>query len=377
MKTRNHYKYTKVYDRMIEAMQLQSFSPRTQQSYVRAVRKLAEFYDKSPARITEAELCQYFLHRKNVDQWSSTACRIALCGIKFFYQKTLNRKWTKAKLIKPKKDKTLPIILSATEARAVLKAIRNTQERFNHYAIAATMYSCGLRLGEAIPLRVTDVQSKRGFLHVRGKGAKDRYVPLPPRTLQILRMNWMRHRNPVWLFPSPGRGGKKEAIATVESMLSGNAFGEAGHRVVVEECLEGEEASFIVMVDGQHILPLATSQDHKARDNGDTGPNTGGMGAYSPAPVVTPTHRRRRSPRSRPVRRGTRIWCSSSTPMRRGPRSSARWMAGRSLGARRRSRSRARPRGSARSRCGPPMRLGTPTRPPRRPLWWWTGPGRR
>ena len=79
-----------------------------------------------------------------------------------------------------------------------------------------------------------------------------------------------------------------EAIAAVEDMLSGDAFGEAGHRVVVEECLEGEEASFIVMVDGQHILPLATSQDHKARDNGDTGPNTGGMGAYSPAPVVTP-----------------------------------------------------------------------------------------
>jgi phosphoribosylamine--glycine ligase len=78
-----------------------------------------------------------------------------------------------------------------------------------------------------------------------------------------------------------------EAIAAVEDMLSGNAFGEAGHRVVVEEFMTGEEASFIVMVDGEHILPLATSQDHKARDNGDQGPNTGGMGAYSPAPVVT------------------------------------------------------------------------------------------
>jgi site-specific recombinase XerD len=211
--TRKNYKYTKWYDRMIEAMQLQSFSPRTQQSYVRAVRKLAEFYDKSPARITEEELCQYFLHRKNVDQWSSTACRIALCGIKFFYQKTLNRKWTKAKLIKPKKDKTLPVILSVSEVREVLKAIQDKQ-RFNHYAILATMYSCGLRLGEVIPLKVTDVQSKRGFLHVRGKGAKDRYVPLPPRTLQILRMNWVRHRNPAWLFPSPGRGGQKESIAT-------------------------------------------------------------------------------------------------------------------------------------------------------------------
>ncbi len=78
-----------------------------------------------------------------------------------------------------------------------------------------------------------------------------------------------------------------EAVAAVRDMLAGNAFGEAGHRVVIEELLQGEEASFIVMVDGRHILPMATSQDHKARDNGDRGPNTGGMGAYSPAPVVT------------------------------------------------------------------------------------------
>ena len=79
-----------------------------------------------------------------------------------------------------------------------------------------------------------------------------------------------------------------EAEAAVKDMLAGNAFGEAGHRVVIEEFLDGEEASFIVMVDGENILPMATSQDHKARDNGDKGPNTGGMGAYSPAPVVTP-----------------------------------------------------------------------------------------
>ena len=78
-----------------------------------------------------------------------------------------------------------------------------------------------------------------------------------------------------------------EAIAAVEDMLAGNKFGDAGSRVVIEEFMTGEEASFIVMVDGENVLPLATSQDHKARDNGDKGPNTGGMGAYSPAPVVT------------------------------------------------------------------------------------------
>lgn len=78
-----------------------------------------------------------------------------------------------------------------------------------------------------------------------------------------------------------------EANAAIDDMLAGNKFGDAGHRVVIEEFLQGEEASFIVMVDGKNILPLASSQDHKARDNGDKGPNTGGMGAYSPAPVVT------------------------------------------------------------------------------------------
>ncbi len=78
----------------------------------------------------------------------------------------------------------------------------------------------------------------------------------------------------------------EEAIAAVKDMLDGNRFGDAGHRVVIEQFLSGEEASFIAMVDGKHVLPMATSQDHKPRDDGDKGPNTGGMGAYSPAPVV-------------------------------------------------------------------------------------------
>ncbi|MDE2584042.1 MAG: phosphoribosylamine--glycine ligase [Betaproteobacteria bacterium] len=79
-----------------------------------------------------------------------------------------------------------------------------------------------------------------------------------------------------------------EAHQAIDHMLSGNALGDAGARVVIEDFLDGEEASFIVMVDGKNVLPLASSQDHKRIGDGDTGPNTGGMGAYSPAPVVTP-----------------------------------------------------------------------------------------
>jgi phosphoribosylamine--glycine ligase len=79
---------------------------------------------------------------------------------------------------------------------------------------------------------------------------------------------------------------EKQAINAINDMLAGNAFGEAGHRIVIEEFLKGEEASFIVVSDGKNFIPMATSQDHKARDDGDLGPNTGGMGAYTPAPVV-------------------------------------------------------------------------------------------
>ncbi|MHA7880919.1 MAG: phosphoribosylamine--glycine ligase [Saccharospirillum sp.] len=96
-----------------------------------------------------------------------------------------------------------------------------------------------------------------------------------------------------------------EAMAAIDDMLAGNKFGDAGARVVVEQFLTGEEASFIVMVDGETVIPFASSQDHKARDNGDTGPNTGGMGAYSPAPVVTDAlHERIMSDVIRPTVRG-------------------------------------------------------------------------
>ncbi len=108
---------------------------------------------------------------------------------------------------------------------------------------------------------------------------------------------WVRERGAPIVIKADGLAAGKGVIvamdlATAESavrdMLAGNAFGEAGHRVVIEDFLEGEEASFICMVDGEHVLPMATSQDHKRIGEGDTGPNTGGMGAYSPAPVVTP-----------------------------------------------------------------------------------------
>lgn len=190
--------------RLIDDLQLRGMGERTQQMYVRAVRQLSEHYNKSPDKITEEELRDYFLYTKNTKKWSRSTSTIAICGIKFFYENTLRRNWTTLTFVRAKREKKLPIILSREEVRKILCNIRLLRYR----VCLTTIYSCGLRLQEGTHLQVADIDSARGYIHVRhGKGAKDRYVPLPKRTLQLLREFWETHRNPVRIFPAPGRGG--------------------------------------------------------------------------------------------------------------------------------------------------------------------------
>jgi len=139
--------------RMIEDMQLRGFSPRTQQSYSRAVRKLAQHYHKSPDLVTDEELRQYFLYRTNVSRWSRVACTIALCEIKFFYEKTLKRDWTTIGLVKPKRIKSLPTVLSLDEVRRTLACVH----MLRHRVCLTTIYSCGLRLTEGRTLQIPDI----------------------------------------------------------------------------------------------------------------------------------------------------------------------------------------------------------------------------
>jgi len=193
---------TELRKRMIESLQLRGMSERTRECYVRAVRQRAQHYHKSPELITEEELRQYFLYIKNVKKYSRAASTIAICGIKFFYEKTLNRKFTTLELVRAPREKKLPVILSVEEVQAILARVRLPRYR----ACLWTIYSCGLRLQEGTRVQVRDIDSARGMLHVRhGKGGKDRYVPLPDRTLEMLREYWKTHRNPVWMLPSEGR----------------------------------------------------------------------------------------------------------------------------------------------------------------------------
>ena len=193
---------TELRKRMIECLQLRGFSERTQEAYVRAVRQLAEHYKKSPDLVTEKELRQYFLYIKNVKKYARPTTTIALCGIKFFIERTLGKQWTSFDLIRPPREKKLPVILSIEEVQTILRQVRLPRYRI----CLSTIYSCGLRLQEGTHIQVRDIDSGRGMLHVRhGKGGKDRYVPLPERTVELLREYWVTHRNQVWMFPSEGR----------------------------------------------------------------------------------------------------------------------------------------------------------------------------
>jgi len=213
---------TPLRQRMLEDLQLRGLSERTQEMYVRAVRQLAEHCHKSPDQMTEEELRDSFLSLKHVQHASRSASTIALCGITCFYEYTLKREWTTLTFVRPPQEHKLPVILSLEEVHTLLQCVRLPRYR----ACLTTIYACGLRLQESTHLRIPDIDSARMLIHVRcGKGAKDRSVPLPHQTLEGLRQYWKTHRNPVWLFPAPGRSG--DGLSTASTPIPRNSVQDA------------------------------------------------------------------------------------------------------------------------------------------------------
>ena len=201
---------TPLRQQMITALQLSGKGERTQQAYVREVRLLAQFYHTSPDHISEQELQHYFLHRKNVDSLAPASMRICYSGIRFFYQHVLKRDWSTLSLIRAQTAHRLPAVLSVEEVRRLLAAATP----LHNQVYFTTVYSLRLRLHEALSLQVSDIDGPRLQVHVhRGKGAKDRYVPLPEETLALLRTDWKTHRNKTWLFPATGRDQTHSASA--------------------------------------------------------------------------------------------------------------------------------------------------------------------
>ncbi len=193
-----------LYQKFYEDLKLTGKSDRTIQTYEKHLQKIERFYNKSPEQINEEELRKYLLAMKDVKHYSEAFFKQAISSFRFFYGTILEHcDWKTLKSIKPQKERRLPDVLSREEVKLILSCVRVPRQR----AILFTLYSLGLRISEGLNLRVGDIDSSRMMVHVRaGKGKKDRYIPLPQATLDILRNHWRTHRHPCLLFPAPGRG---------------------------------------------------------------------------------------------------------------------------------------------------------------------------
>jgi site-specific recombinase XerD len=208
----------KLYARMSDDLHLGGMSERTHAGYLRAVRQLADYCQRSPGKITEDQLRRYFLYLKNEKKFAYGSLRVAFSGIKFFYTRTCKRSWDTLAKMKLQNVTTLPEVLTIAQVHSIIDAC--TTQRMAVYFW--TVYSLGLRMQEGLNLQVGDVDAKRGMVHVhRGKGAKDRYIPLPSSTLQLLRLFWVTHKHKRLLFPADGR--KHTGISTAQTPMSPTA----------------------------------------------------------------------------------------------------------------------------------------------------------
>jgi len=190
-------KFDVLYKKHLNALKRQGKSTTTIDTYSRAVRRISTYLDRCPDNLTVDQLKDYFDMLLQTHSWSTV--KTDRCGLQFFYKHVLDRQWDWINIVKPPVQKKLPDILSYEEISHMINATR--EARFQCFIL--TVYSMGLRLSEALNLRIGDIDADHMLVHVRlGKGGKDRFVILPQRTLEALRWYWSSHRHPSLIFPA-------------------------------------------------------------------------------------------------------------------------------------------------------------------------------
>lgn len=185
--------------RMQEEMQLRRYAKRTQEAYRYWVKELNKYYQKPVDQLSSEEVRSWFVYLTNDRKLSRSSVTTALSALKFFYEAVLHCKWEALNLVRPRAEHKLPVVLSIPEVQRLLACVESER----HRVCLSVLYSCGLRLLEGTHLRLAQIDSSRMVVHIQGgKGNKDRYVPLPKPTLDLLRSHWSTHRHPVWLFPA-------------------------------------------------------------------------------------------------------------------------------------------------------------------------------
>jgi len=187
---------------MSQDLQLLGRKKRTHDGYLREVRKLACYFNLPPDQLSQQQVADYLLHLINDREFAPGSLKVTYSALKFFYTTTCPRDWDVLKKIKVPKQKTLPTILAILEVHQLIAATG----LHHNAALLWTLYSLALRLEEGLNLQISDIDSQRMTVHIhRGKGAKDRLLPLPTSTLLILRNYWKQHRNERLIFPANGR----------------------------------------------------------------------------------------------------------------------------------------------------------------------------
>ena len=196
MSPKEKLRFNRQYKKHLQALKLQGMSDKTIDVYSRAVRRLVDHYGKCPDKLTKKQLKDHFSQLVDTHSWSTV--KVDRNGLQFFWKHVLRKKWQWVDIVKPPQVKSIPPVLSLSEVQSLIRHAK--QLRYRVFIIVT--YSLGLRLSEALNLQIQDIDSQNQRIHVRrGKGCKDRFIPLPDHTLQVMRHFWSRHRNPTWLFP--------------------------------------------------------------------------------------------------------------------------------------------------------------------------------
>jgi site-specific recombinase XerD len=249
---------TPLKQRMLEDLHIRNYSPSTVRCYVRSVAEFAKHFKKSPEYLGPEEIRKWQLYLRDEKKLKLSSYIQAVCGLRFFYRNTLNRKVDIEQIPLPRYETKLPVILSKEEVKALLEVPRE----LSHRAILATMYGAGLRVSEVTHLKVADLDRKRKVINVRGgKGNKDRQVMLPDSLRDVLVAWWRRTRSTEWLFPGekPGRPLSRETVF--------RACKEAARRAGINKSVHPHSLRHAfathLLEDGVNLLVIQALLGHK------------------------------------------------------------------------------------------------------------------
>lgn len=229
--------FDKLYQQHLKTLKLQGKSERTIDSYSRAIRRIRDYFDFSPDKLTPEDLENYFADLVESHSWSTV--KVDRCGLQHFWEFVMKKKWQWVDIVKPPQVKTIPDILTVAEVERII----GTTRKLRYRVFLLTTYSMGLRLSETLSLQVGDIDAARKLVHIRrGKGHKDRLIPLPDLTLIGLRELWKKHRHPQLLFPNAN--GSPETIRQATTHMDRGGTQKA-MRTVVTECGIKKKSSYI------------------------------------------------------------------------------------------------------------------------------------